>query len=137
VDEVAHLAAAPENLTFQFRLADRFGDNGLVSVMILRPADDTGVLEVDTWVMSCRVFGRRLENEAMTIAVEAARARGIRLLRAEYIPTERNGVVSGLFKGLGFAAVPGTESSGTSRWILNTADYVALPTFISRRAPQQ
>jgi len=135
-DEVSRFAAAPENITLQFRLADRFGDNGLVSVMILRPAGGPGVLEVDTWVMSCRVFGRQLENEAMSIAVEAARGRGIRVLRAEYIPTERNGVVSGLFKGLGFAAVPGTEPSGASRWILNTAEYVAPPTFIARRAPQ-
>jgi len=134
-DEVARLAAAPENITLQFRLADRFGDNGLVSVMILRPADDPGVLELDTWVMSCRVFGRQLENEAMTIAVEAARGRGIRILRAEYIPTERNGVVSGLFKGLGFVVEPGTGPIGASRWILNTPEYVAPPTFIARRAP--
>jgi len=135
-DQVARFVAAPENMTLQFRLVDRFGDNGLVSVMILRLADAPGVLDVDTWVMSCRVFGRQLENEAMSIAVDAARSRGIRFLRAEYIPTERNGVVSGLFKGLGFAAVPGTEPSGASRWILNTAEYVAPPTFIARRAPQ-
>ena len=138
VDEIARFVAAPENLMLQFRLADRFGDNGLVSVMILRPADDDAdALEIDSWVMSCRVFGRQLENEAMNIAVEAARGRGIRVLRAEYIPTERNGVVSGLFKGLGFAAVPGTEPSGASRWILNTAEYLTPPTFITRRAPRR
>ena len=57
-------------------------------------------------------------------------------LRAEYIATDRNGVVSGLFKDLGFAAVPGTEPSGPSRWILNAAEYVAAPTFITRRTPQ-
>jgi len=136
-DEVARLAAAPENTTLQFRLVDRFGDNGLVSVMILRSADDPEALDIDTWVMSCRVFGRQLENEAMSIAVEAARGRGVRILRAEYIPTERNGVVRGLFKSLGFAAVPGTEPGGASRWILNTAAYVALPTFIARRVRQQ
>ena len=135
-DEVARFAAAPENITLQFRLADRFGDNGLVSVMILRTADDPGVLDVDTWVMSCRVFGRQLENEAMSIAVEAARGRGIRVLRADYIPTERNGVVSGLFRSLGFTAVSGTEAGGASQWILNTAEYAAPPTFITRRAPQ-
>jgi FkbH-like protein len=135
-DEVARFAAAPESITLQFRLADRFGDNGLVSVMILRPADAPGVLDVDTWVMSCRVFGRQLENEAMSIAVEAARCRGIRVLRAEYIPTERNGVVSGLFKGLGFAAVPGTGPNGSGRWTLITAEYVAPPTFIARRGPR-
>ena len=135
-DEIARLAATPEGITLQFRLADRFGDNGLVSVMILRPAGDPGVLELDTWVMSCRVFGRQLENEAMSIAVEAARGRGVRALRAEYIPTERNGVVSGLFEGLGFAAAPGTGPGGATRWILNTAEYVAPPTFIARKAPQ-
>jgi FkbH-like protein len=135
-DEVARLVASPGNVTLQFRLADRFGDNGLVSVMILRAAAEPGALDVDTWVMSCRVFGRQLENEAMNIAVEAARSRGVRVLRAEYIPTERNGVVSGLFKGLGFSAAPGSERGGATRWILNTAEYVALPTFIARKAAQ-
>ena len=133
-DEVARLAASAGNITLQFRLADRFGDNGLVSVMILRAADEPGALDVDTWVMSCRVFGRQLENEAMNIAVEAARGLGVRVLRAEYIPTERNGVVSGLFKGLGFSAAPEFARGGASRWILNTAEYVALPTFIARKA---
>ena len=49
------------NITLQFRLLDKFGDNGLVSAMILRPDPQRpgGVLEIDNWVMSCRVFGRR------------------------------------------------------------------------------
>jgi len=135
-DDIARFAAAPGHITLQFRLADRFGDNGLVSVMMLRAADDPGVLDIDTWVMSCRVFGRQLENEAMNIAVEAARGRGIRVLRAEYIPTERNGVVSGLFEGLGFAAMPRSQPAGASRWILNIAEYVPSPTFIARKAAQ-
>jgi FkbH-like protein len=135
-DDVARFAAAPGDITLQFRLTDRFGDNGLVSVMILRAASDPGVLDIDTWVMSCRVFGRQLENEAMNIAVEAARARGARALQAEYIPTERNGVVSGLFKILGFAAAPGSGPAGASRWVLNLDEYVAAPTFIARRAAQ-
>ncbi len=80
VEEVERFAASDRCLTLQFRLSDRFGDNGLVSVMILRPdAEDSDVLEIDTWVMSCRVFGRQLELEAMNIAVEAARERGTRM----------------------------------------------------------
>jgi FkbH-like protein len=134
-DEVARFAAGPENITLQFRLTDRFGDNGLVSVMMLRKGDDPDVLEIDTWVMSCRVFGRRLENEAMSIAVEAARVRGIRVLRAEYIPTERNGVVSGLFESLGFAPAGG-GTGGPTRWTLDIGAYVAAPTFMRRRGPQ-
>jgi FkbH-like protein len=135
-DEVARFAAAPEDITLQFRLADRLGDNGLVSVMLLRPAVEPGVLEIDTWVMSCRVFGRQLEHEAMSIAVEAARKRGIKALRAEYIPTERNGVVADLFRELGFAAAPESPPGGASRWILETAEYIATPTYIRRAAPR-
>ena len=129
-DEVAALAALPDGLLLQFRLLDRFADNGLVSVMILRCADDEAdVLEIDNWVMSCRVFGRQLEHEAMNIAVEAALARGMRALRAAYLPTERNGVVAGLYESLGFARVADpADAHGASRWMLNLADYAAQRT---------
>ena len=60
-EEVAHFATAEETVTLQFRLLDKFGDNGLVSAMILRPdPKQSEVLEIDNWVMSCRVFGRQL-----------------------------------------------------------------------------
>jgi FkbH-like protein len=69
-EEIAHLINLPSAITLQFRLLDRIGDNGLVSTMILRPTShDEGVLEIENWVMSCRVFGRQLEVEALNIAV--------------------------------------------------------------------
>lgn len=103
--------------------------------MILRRAsDEADALEIDNWVMSCRVFGRQLEFEAMTIAVEAARAAGARTLRARYVPTDRNGVISGLFESLGFCRLPAPEdAAGASRWRLALADYTPRPTFIARR----
>lgn len=139
VEQVRALAGAPDHLTFQFRLFDRFGDNGLVSVLILRPAqEDAQALEVDTWVMSCRVFGRQLEVEAMNIAVEAARRRGVRVLLADHVPTERNGVVRGLFAGLGFQPRGAQcEPGAPSRWRLSIAGYTARPTFIKRRVEQR
>jgi FkbH-like protein len=135
-DEVSRLVTAPENLAFQFRLVDRFGDNGLVSVMILRSLDeDIYGFEVDTWVMSCRVFGRQLEFEAMNLAVEAIRHRGIRFLRVDYMPTKKNGIISELFGELGFSrqqtlALPGTAI----RWVLDIEKYIPRRTFIARRA---
>ena len=135
LEEVERFAASEQCLTLQFRLTDRFGDNGLVSVMILRPdAEASDVLEIDTWVMSCRVFGRQLELEAMNTAVEAARKRGIRTLRADYIPTPKNGVVRELYPSLGFTAVPDAPAAeGASRWILHLGDYEPVKTHISRR----
>ena len=137
-DELAALAAAPENVTLQFRLLDRFSDNGLVSAMILRPdPGEPEVLEIDTWVMSCRVFGRDLEREAMNVAVEAASHRGVRSFRASYVPTKKNGVISNLYPGLGFTRMEQTvPTDGATRWYLNLADYEYRPTHIARISKQ-
>ncbi len=134
LDEVAAIAADERCLTLQFRLVDRFGDNGLVSAMILRPAE-AGILDIDTWVMSCRVFGRELEVEAMNIAVETARRHGVGEFRADYIPTPKNNVVSELYPGLGFQRASGAAvADGATRWRLPLADYAPRTTPIARRA---
>ena len=130
-EEVASFAAAEETMTLQFRLLDKFGDNGLVSAMILRPdPKQPEVLEIDNWVMSCRVFGRELEFEAMNIAVEQARRRGSKAIRADYIPTPKNGVISKLYPSLGFS--PLNDKAGGTCWILDLAKYVTRSTHISR-----
>jgi FkbH-like protein len=133
-EEVSHLAGLPKVLTLQFRLLDRIGDNGLVSAMILRPiADEANVLEIDNWVMSCRVFGRQLEFEAMNIAVDSARKIGIKGFIADYIATPKNNVISALYPSLGFTAVNDTKvTNGAERWFLNLADYATHPSYIAR-----
>src|SRR5262249_20345551 len=99
--EVAKLARDPEVILLQFRLIDKFADNGIVSVMIATPdAKDTSVLNITNWVMSCRVFGRQLEYEVLNILVEAARSRGVRTLRATYRVTAKNAVIQDLFSKL-------------------------------------
>jgi FkbH-like protein len=131
-EEITKIMDDRDSLTLQFRLLDRVGDNGLVSTMILRPtvaADE--VLEIENWVMSCRVFGRELEFEAMNIAVEAARERGARALVADYIPTAKNDVISKLFPSLGFVEIDRPASkNGATRWRLDLADYVTRNTHI-------
>jgi FkbH-like protein len=131
-DEVTRIMEDPDAMTLQFRLLDRVGDNGLVSTMILRPTeDDDEVLEIENWVMSCRVFGRELEFEAMNIAVEAAKERGARALAADYIPTPKNDVISKLYPTLGFTeASSPAPANGARRWVLDLADYVARKTHI-------
>jgi FkbH-like protein len=133
-EEITYIANNPDIVTLQFRLLDRIGDNGLVSTMILRPTSDCEeVLEIENWVMSCRVFGRQLEFEAMNIVVEAARQRGARALVADYIATAKNNVISALYPSLGFVAVNQTASpSGATRWFLDLADYIVRDTHIVR-----
>jgi FkbH-like protein len=93
-----------------FRLADRFSDYGLVSVILCELAAPR-VWEIDTWVMSCRVLGRGLERYAMQVLLAAARDAGIDRIIGVYRPTPRNIVVSGLFEELGFLKVPSESDS--------------------------
>jgi FkbH-like protein len=130
--EVARLACDPNAILLQFRLIDKLGDNGIVSVMIVTvDAEEVDVLHITNWVMSCRVFGRQLEEEAINVLVELARTRGARLVRATYAPTEKNAVIKDLFPRLGFspdATVPAVQSS--TRWALSVGDYVPRNTWI-------
>jgi FkbH-like protein len=136
LDEVTGFCKDPACAVLQFRLIDRFGDNGLVSAMILRPdARHAGVFDIDTWVMSCRVFGRQLEHEAMNIAVETARERGATLLRAKYIPSPKNVVVQDLYERLGFTRIESDQADATV-WQLPIESYRPQTTQIKRN-PQQ
>jgi FkbH-like protein len=116
----------------QFRLRDRFGDNGLVSAMLL--ADGAaGDWRIENWVMSCRVFGRQLEEEALNVAAEQAAQRGIRRLVAEFVPTAKNTVVADLYARLGFDCVE-RRGDGSSRWELPVAGFAPRRTHIARTA---
>jgi FkbH-like protein len=133
-EEVAHFAADEQTVTLQFRLVDKYGDNGLVSAMVLRPdPKQLEIFEIDNWVMSCRVFGRQLEFEAMNIAVEQARRRGGKAFRADYIPTPKNGVIGELYSSLGFSTLnDGTSKDGGTSWLLDLTKYSTRSTHISR-----
>lgn len=114
--EVAEAEIDPEVFTLQVRLADIFGDNGMISVAICRPGGD-GVWEIDTWLMSCRVLGRRVEHMILGKILECARASGISKLVGTYRPTDRNKLVVDHYARLGFTKVA-EDTSGMTRWEL-------------------
>jgi FkbH-like protein len=114
--EVTEAENDPEVFTLQVRLADIFGDNGMISVVICRPAE-AGVWEIDTWLMSCRVLGRKVEHMVLREILEHARAVGIRKLSGVYRPTDRNKLVVDHYAKLGFAKA-GEEETGLTCWEL-------------------
>ncbi len=113
--EVAELERDPRVFTLQIRLADTFGDNGMISVLVCRQRDDAW--DIDTWLMSCRVLGRRVEQAVLAELVAQARARGLRRLVGEYLPTEKNKLVEDHYEKLGFSLLERTPE-GRSRWEL-------------------
>jgi FkbH-like protein len=104
--EVAAMESDRSLFTLQTRLADRFGNFGMIGVVIARvQAGEPDCWMVDTWLMSCRVLGRKVEQAMLRELVSAARERGIARIRARYLPTPKNGMVAEHFDKLGFARV--------------------------------
>jgi FkbH-like protein len=125
--EVAVAENDPEVFTLQVRLADIFGDNGMISVVICRPAE-AGVWEIDTWLMSCRVLGRRVENMVLREILERAREAGVHKLRGVFRPTDRNKLVIDHYARLGFTKTSEDEIGATA-WelLVATADPERAP----------
>lgn len=113
--EVAELERDPTAFTLQIRLTDTFGDNGMISVLICREDGDAWL--IDTWLMSCRVLGRKVEQAVLSELVDHARARGVRRLVGEYLPTEKNKLVEDHYEKLGFSLLERGDD-GRSRWQL-------------------
>ena len=112
-EELREFADDPEYLPYYVTLKDRFGDSGLISVVIGKRDGDG--LDIVSWLMSCRVASRRLEEFVLDELVAAAREAGIAVLRGRYVPTKKNGLVAGHYARLGFRL---TEelADGSTRW---------------------
>jgi FkbH-like protein len=117
--EIAAMQSRSDVFTIQARLEDIFGDNGMVSAVICRQTGRSW--EVDTWIMSCRVLGRRVEETLLQYIVEQARLRGITEIIGRYIPTAKNGLVRDHFSRLGFA--PTGSQNGETTWQLAVDTY--------------
>lgn len=126
--EVRGLVENPEWQTRTFSLRDELGDNGLISVILLRKQADA--LAIDTWIMSCRVLQRGVEQFARNELVDLCRAAGCRRLLGTYIPTAKNGLVVDHYAKLGFS--PAGSDGASTFWELDVESVPALPHFIER-----
>lgn len=107
-DDVRRMSADPSYHCFSFTLTDKFGDNGLICVVILEK-QDSKTLFINTWFMSCRVLKRGMENFTLNTLVEYAKNNGFKQLVGEYIPTAKNGMVAEHYPSLGFTPVDGAK----------------------------
>ena len=122
--EVTALIDDPSHACFSVRLKDRFGDHGLIAIAIGRVEGATMV--IDTWLMSCRVLKRRVEDEVLNELVRLADERGCSTLIGVYLPTAKNGMVEDHYPALGFECV--RESAERSEFCLGVRSYQPRPT---------
>ena len=124
--DIQKIATSDEYQTFSFTLKDKFGDHGLISAIILRKADKE-TLFIDTWIMSCRVLKREMEQFALFSIAEYAASKGFSKLVGEYLPTPKNGIVKDHYLNLGF--IPAGD-----KWLLQiNANKVSNSTHIVKK----
>ena len=117
VAEVRAMMEDPSWLTRTVSISDKFGDNGLISVLLARIERD--VLLIDTWLMSCRVLKRGVEQFLLNHLAQICQgARGLAAIRGEYIPTAKNDLVRDHYANLGFTHVGKRDESGHTCWEL-------------------
>lgn len=127
--DVEAAMADKDIVTFQIRLTDKYGDNGMIAVVIAKPSSQPGELMIDTWLMSCRVLGRQVEHATLNMLVDEAHRRGFHAVIGEFRPTEKNGLVRDHYAKLGFQE-DGAGDAGGSFWRLPLDKYVPLHTHI-------
>jgi len=130
-EEILAVMNDPRAFGLQLRLTDRFGDNGIIAIVIGRvhEGDD---LVIDTWLMSCRVLGRQVEPTTLNLVAAAAKRLGARRLLGDYVPTAKNGMVKEHYAKLGFAPLE-SRADGGSRHVLDMPAFVPAETFITVR----
>jgi len=128
--EVLEMMADPKTICRYFKLADKFGDNGLISVIILKQIDEATLL-IDTWVMSCRVFSRGMEEFVLNDLAAVAESFGYTVLCGKYLKTNKNKPVEDLYDRLGFSLIKSNNDS--SEWKMELSGrYKVCDTFIKR-----
>ena len=123
--DIEKMATATDYFTFTFTLKDKFGDNGLICVIILKQENEQTLL-IDTWFMSCRVLKRGMENFALNTIVNFGLNHNFAILKGEYIPTAKNEMVANHYENLGFQKANGF-------WELDCKKYSNKKTYISKK----
>lgn len=120
-NQIRDIIADDNRMGFYVKLEDKFGEYGLISMLILDVEEDA--LFVDTWIMSCRVLKRDVEKFVVNLLVEKARELGLKKIKGEYLATPKNALVKDHYRQLGFV-------EGQSYWELIVEDFTPYEHYI-------
>lgn len=114
--DIENFAGNPDYITLYGKLNDKFGDNGVVSVVFgHKDNKEKTLFHIDLWLMSCRVLKRDMEFAMMDELVRKCAERGIERLKGYYYPTAKNGMVKGFYEMQGFTKIQ-EDAEGNTEW---------------------
>lgn len=117
--EIEAVSENREQITLYGKLSDKFGDNGVVSVIIGNQKQDE--LHIELWLMSCRVLKREMEYAMMDELVAKAKEANVKKIIGYYYPTVKNGMVKDFYATQGFEKISEDEG-GNTIWEFNVTD---------------
>ncbi len=123
--EIEAIARDADCIALYGRLRDRFGDNGLISIVV-GCRDHGDELHMDLWLMSCRVLKRDMEVAMLDALADRAQAAGVKAIVGYYLPTVKNGMVEDFYRKLGFEPYEGSQRTlppNATAWRLDLAGY--------------
>lgn len=130
--EIEAVAGDSNYITLYGRLRDKFGDNGVVSIVIGKIAGENhDELHMELWLMSCRVLKREMEYAMMDELVEKAKEIGIKKIIGYYYPTAKNAMVKDFYGLQGFNRIFEDDAGNTVWEFIVTDDYVKKQHVIS------
>ena len=118
--DINHMQASDKYICLYGKLVDKFGDNGVVSVVVGQIEDDS--LHMRLWLMSCRVLKRGMEDAMLDTLVSDAKNKGLESIIGYYYPTPKNGMVKEFYARMGFEKVAEDEKGNTT-WQLDLDSY--------------
>ena len=127
--EVQSLIGRDNYVTFSVRLSDRFGDHGLISIIIGQINGEA--MEIDTWLMSCRVLKRQVEETALNELCKRSQSKGCTHLNGVYLATPKNDMVRDFYPRMGFETRSANETRG--EYFLDLGSYQPRSTKITIR----
>jgi FkbH-like protein len=117
--QVKDLSINKNFLTIQARVTDRFGDNGIIAILIAELKNNS--FNIDTWLMSCRVLSRKIEDVLFDELTAYAKKKKIKTIEGMYVKTEKNSLVKDHYQKFGFNLVE--QKNSISKWILELKTY--------------
>lgn len=124
--EIEAISKDERYANFSFTLSDKFGDNGLIAVVILRE-QNVDTLFIETWLMSCRVLKRGMEHFVLNTIVSYAKEKGYKRIIGEYLPSAKNKMVEKHYPDLGFSKI---ESVDSAQYALDVEEYQNMECYI-------
>ena len=121
-NEVSEFSSSNDKIVECVQVSDKFGDNGITGTYIVEKKNDEEWV-IDTFLLSCRIMGRGVEEIMMNQIIEKAKSSGVKRIKGEFIPTAKNKPAENFYEELGF-------KKENEVWVFNTDDTIKKPEHI-------